>query len=398
MKYEQKTEEQLENELVGPQGQIDQREAPITKHKVTGEIAMSEAMTQSDERIDYKGFNSPFKSTARFPEVSRYEGKRIKELKSLLAESLAKVNKELWLILSMLILAMAINYMITAHRLVLGLYTLPTLFSAYFYGRRHATLTAFASILLIGLLIHYNPTLFTKAPAFKFIEGHWYDIMAWGSILMLTAYAMGTLHERHKFRMRELYQTYHGLLLILRQFISKDKYTENHSYRVSIYSAKIAAYMGFNNERIEDVRAASLIHDIGKLDISRQLLYKAASLTQEEYKEVKKHVEKGGDMLGPVAGPLGRILPIVLAHHEKFDGSGYGTTTGEEIPLEARILSVADVYDSLTSDRPYRNAMSPFDAKENIVNGSGKEFDPRVVDAFIEAFNNREMEVPEVVL
>jgi HD-GYP domain-containing protein (c-di-GMP phosphodiesterase class II) len=103
-------------------------------------------------------------------------------------------------------------------------------------------------------------------------------------------------------------------------------------------------------------------------------------------------------MLGPVAGPLGRILPIVLAHHEKFDGSGYGTTTGEEIPLEARILSVADVYDSLTSDRPYRNAMSPFDAKENIVNGSGKEFDPRVVDAFIEAFNNREMEVPEVVL
>ena len=359
---------------------------------------MPEAMTQSDEPIDYEGFDSPFKSTARFPEVSRYKGKRIKELKSFLAENLAKVNKELWLILSMLILAMVINYMITAHRLVLGLYTLPTLFSAYFYGRRHATLTAFASILLIGLLTHYNPTLFSEAPAVKFIEGHWYDIMAWGSILMLTAYAMGTLHERHKFRMRELYQTYHGLLLILRQFISKDKYTENHSYRVSIYSGKIAAYMGFNNERIEDVRAASLIHDIGKLDISRQLLYKAASLTQEEYKEVKKHVEKGGDMLGPVAGPLGRILPIVLAHHEKFDGSGYGTTTGEEIPLEARILSVADVYDSLTSDRPYRNAMSPFDAKENIVKGSGKEFDPRVVDAFIEAFNQREMEVPEVVL
>ena len=398
MKYGQKIEEQIENEVVGSKGPIDQREAPTIEHKVTGEIAMPEAMTQSNESVAYEGFNSPLKSTARFPEASRYKGKRIKEFKSLLAESLAKVNKELWLILSMLILAMAINYMITAHRLVLGLYTLPTLFSAYFYGRRHATLTAFASILLIGIITHYNPDLFSEVSAVKFIEGHWYDIMAWGGILMLTAYAMGTLHERHKFRVQELYETYHGLLYILRQFISKDKYTENHSYRVSIYSAKIAAYMGLNHERIEDVRAASLIHDIGKLDISRQLLYKAARLTQEEYTEVKRHVEKGGNMLWPVAGPLGRILPIVLAHHEKFDGSGYGITTGEEIPLEARILSVADVYDSLTSDRPYRNAMSPFDAKENIVRGSGKEFDPRVVDAFIEAFNKREMEIPEVVL
>jgi putative nucleotidyltransferase with HDIG domain len=187
-------------------------------------------------------------------------------------------------------------------------------------------------------------------------------------------------------------------LLILRQFISKDKYTENHSYRVSIYAAKIAAYLGFEHERIEDIRDAALLHDIGKLDISRQLLYKAASLSQEEYKEMKKHVEKSGDILEPVGGPLGRILPIILAHHDKFDGSGYNPTIGEEIPLEARIISVADVYDSLTSDRPYRKAMSPYDAKEIIVKGSDKDFDPKVVRAFMEAFSKREMEVPEVVL
>jgi len=187
-------------------------------------------------------------------------------------------------------------------------------------------------------------------------------------------------------------------LHILRHFVSKDKYTENHSYRVSIYAAKIAAYLGFKHERIEDIRAASLLHDIGKLDSSRQLLYKAASLTQKEFKEMKKHVKKSGEILDPVGGPLSRIIPIILAHHDKFDGSGYNPTTGEEIPLEARIIAVADVYDSLTSDRPYRKAMSPYDAKEIIFKGSGKDFDPKVVRAFMEAFSKREMEVPEVVL
>jgi HD-GYP domain-containing protein (c-di-GMP phosphodiesterase class II) len=92
------------------------------------------------------------------------------------------------------------------------------------------------------------------------------------------------------------------------------------------------------------------------------------------------------------------VIPIVLAHHDKFDGSGYRPTSGEEIPLDARIIAVADVYDSLTSDRPYRKAMSPFDAKEIIVKGSGTDFDPRVVDAFVDAFRRGELEVPAVVV
>jgi 5'-deoxynucleotidase YfbR-like HD superfamily hydrolase len=311
-------------------------------------------------------------------------------------DSLTKVNKELWLILSMVTLALVMNYLITANRLLLGLYTFPTLFSAYFYGRRHATLTAFASVFLVGLLTHYNPTLFTETQVLQSPEARWYDITAWGGILVVTAYAMGTLHEYHRSRVEELRQTYHGLLLILRQFISKDKYTENHSYRVSIYSAKIAAYLDFNSEQIENVRTAALIHDIGKLDVSRELLYKATTLTQEEYKELKKHVKKSDDMLKPVAGPLSRILPIILAHHDKFDGSSYNSTIEEKIRLEAQVVSVADVYDSLTSDRPYRKGMSSFDAKEIIVKGSSKDFDPNVVNAFLTAFNEKEMEIPEV--
>ncbi|HBN25907.1 MAG TPA: hypothetical protein DD405_00325 [Desulfobacteraceae bacterium] len=101
---------------------------------------------------------------------------------------------------------------------------------------------------------------------------------------------------------------------------------------------------------------------------------------------------------GESEGILARIIPIILAHHDKFDGSGYRPVKGDEIPQEARVISVADVYDALASDRPYRKAMSPFEAKEIIVKGAGTDFDPRVVDAFTAAFNRGEMEVPEVVL
>jgi len=221
----------------------------------------------------------------------------------------------------------------------------------------------------------------------------WLDLTVWGGLLIVTGYLMGTLYEHKNQQVLELRETYHGVLMILRHFISKDSYTENHSYRVSVYAAKIAAQFGLNSDRIEDVRAAALLHDIGKLDISRELLYKAARLTSEEYEAVQQHVPKGVEMLQPVGGSLRRVIPIILAHHDKFDGSGYHPTSGVDIPLEARIISVADVYDALTSDRPYRKAMSTFDARDVIAKGSGSEFDPEVVDAFQAAFRHGELEI-----
>jgi HD-GYP domain-containing protein (c-di-GMP phosphodiesterase class II) len=99
-----------------------------------------------------------------------------------------------------------------------------------------------------------------------------------------------------------------------------------------------------------------------------------------------------------VGGSLRRVLPIILSHHDRFDGSGYHATEGESIPLEARIISVADVYDSLVSDRPYRKGVSPFEARDIIVKGAGSDFDPRVVAAFETAFRRRELEIPEGML
>jgi putative nucleotidyltransferase with HDIG domain len=315
-----------------------------------------------------------------------------------LKRGFAEVNKELWLVLSMLVIAAVMDYLLTGHRMVLGFYTFPTLLSAYYFGRRHATLTAFASVFLVSLLVRMNPNLLATRPQVSFVQSRWYDVVAWGGILILTAYAMGTLHERHRARVSELLHTYRGLVIILRQFISNDKYTENHSYRVSVYASRIAARMGFHEARIEDIKAASLLHDIGKLETSRELLYKAARLTQQEYERMKGHVNKGATLLDPLGGPLHRIIPVILAHHDKYDGSGYRSNSGEEIPIEARVISVADAYDAMTSDRPYRKAMPPFDARDTIIRASGTQFDPEVVRAFAEAFDRNEMEVPELVL
>jgi putative nucleotidyltransferase with HDIG domain len=311
---------------------------------------------------------------------------------------LEEVNKELWVILSMLAIVAGTNYLLSSNRMLLGLYMLPTLFSAYHYGRRHATLTAFASILLVGLAMYNNPMLLAQADTGLLRQTRWYEMTAWGSILLITAYAMGTLYENNRSKVEELQSTYYGLITLLRHFISQDKYTETHCYRVSVYAAKIARYCGCTSQQIEDIRAAALLHDIGKLDISRELLHKAAKLTTEEYSKMKQHVKKGVDLLAPVNGPLARIIPIILSHHDNFDGSGYHSIQGEQIPFESRVLMVADVYDSLVSDRPYRKAMSPYEAKQIIVTQSGAEFDPEVVNAFIIAFSRGEMDIPSVVI
>jgi len=315
-------------------------------------------------------------------------------MKMLTVGRLERVNKELWVILSLFLIALLLNYVVASQRMVLSFYAMPTLGSAYFYGRRHATLTALASLLLVVLLLlnadAASPGL---ASDIRLPYDRWIDITVWGGSLIVTGYLMGTLCERKNSQLQELRDTYHGVLMILRHFISKDQYTENHCYRVSVYATRIATNLDLSSARVEDVRAAALLHDIGKLDISRELLYKAAKLTREEFEEIKQHVARGVDMLEPVGGSLRRVIPIILAHHDRFDGSGYHPTRGDDIPLESRIITVADVYDSLTSDRPYRKAMSPFEARDVIAKGSETEFDPRVVAAFQAAFGRGDLEI-----
>lgn len=310
---------------------------------------------------------------------------------------LGNVNRELLLIFTIILIAGFINFFLEGQRLVLTLYNLPTLFAGYYFGRRRAVQAALASILIVCWLNLANPAALATAQGPRWHQlMAWSDIAIWSGLLLITAYVTGTLYNLKEQRLRDLREAYNGVLEILSQFIAHDQYTQHHSYRVSVYAAQIARHMGLAEERVEDVRVAALLHDIGKLDVSRNLLYKAARLTDEEIEEMKTHVQKGIARLSPVGGSLRRVLPIILAHHDKFDGTGYRPSRGAEIPLEARIISVADVYDSLVSDRPYRKAMSPFEARDIIVKGSGNDFDPRVVAAFELAFRTQVLEVPEV--
>jgi putative nucleotidyltransferase with HDIG domain len=254
-------------------------------------------------------------------------------------------------------------------------------------------LTALASVLLVILIVYFNPRLFAEQGPVKLIAGKWYDITIWGGTLMITAYAMGTLYEKKEARIRELRDAYNGILEILARFIERDDYTFHHSIRVSAYADVIAEYMGFNSERREDVKAAALLHDLGKREVPRALLHRAARFSESEYEETMQHVEKGARRIEPVGGLLRRIIPIILAHHDKFDGSGFHPIQGEQIPLEARIISVADVYDSMTTDRPYAKAMPPLEAKDVITKGSGTDFDPAVVKAFLRAYQSGALEV-----
>jgi putative nucleotidyltransferase with HDIG domain len=319
-------------------------------------------------------------------------------MKEKVLSRLSGVSKELWLILSIVASAGIFNYFVGGQRLILTFYNIPTFFTAYYFGRRRAVEAALGSILFVTWVDMMNPALFGRHAAAMDNLLTSSDLVIWAGLLLVFAYASGTLHETAQRRLDELRQTYTGLLQILSQIISNDKFTQNHSYRVSVYATQIAGEMGFTPDRIEDIRAAALLHDIGKLELSRDVLYKAAKLNANDVKEIRTHVDKGMNFLSPVAGSLSRILPIILAHHDKFDGSGYHATKGENIPIEARILSVADVYDALVSDRPYRKGLSPFEARDIILKGEGTDFDPQIIRAFESAFHKQRLEVPEVLV
>lgn len=308
----------------------------------------------------------------------------------------ATINQELWLALSLFIIAGLINWLVASHRLMIGFYTLPTLFSAYVYGRRHAVLTAAASIFMVVLVVVTHKSLFLD-PTFVSAYDQSSELIIWAGLLLITAYAMGTLYERKERHLAELRQTYFGLLEILQQFISNDKHTQNHSHRVALYASTIGNRMGLNEMQLDDLRAAALLHDVGKLDTSRELLRNAASLTPEEIAETRKDIQKGVALLEPVGGSLYRVLPIILAQHHRFDGSGCRLYKEGDIPVEARVLAVADAYDTLTSDRQYRRGVTPFEAKQIIVADAGASFDPTVINAFVNAFEHGEMEIPEII-
>jgi PAS domain S-box-containing protein/putative nucleotidyltransferase with HDIG domain len=167
----------------------------------------------------------------------------------------------------------------------------------------------------------------------------------------------------------------------------RDKETEGHTLRVTEMTEKLASAMGVSREELVHIRRGSLLHDIGKMGVPDYVLLKPGELSPEEWDSMRRHPQHAYDMLSPITY-LQQALDIPYCHHEKWDGSGYPRQmAGEQIPLAARIFSVVDVWDAVTSDRPYRSAWSKESAIEHIRAGAGTYFDPRVVDAFLDLIN-----------
>jgi HD-GYP domain-containing protein (c-di-GMP phosphodiesterase class II) len=190
----------------------------------------------------------------------------------------------------------------------------------------------------------------------------------------------------------DLKQSFYDTVEALAEAIEKkDHYTGGHTKRVVYYSLCIAKYLDLTAEELEHVRLGALLHDVGKIGIEDKILKKEAPLDPAEWKVMQRHPELGWDILSRARG-LKDVVGGMRYHHERWDGKGYPCgLKGEEIPRIARIIAVADTYDAMVSTRPYRKGLSPRTAFDEIVRYRGTQFDPVVVDAFVQAFENEKM-------
>lgn len=277
----------------------------------------------------------------------------------------------------------------------LHLYLVPVLLAGYSYGRTRALATAACAIALVVGVETVAPD--ALGPALLLPEGRWMAILVWSILLALAAGVTGHLYEAKQRAHDDLRYAYNGVLEILSMFIDTvDRYTEAHSVRVSIYATEIARRMALDEQSVEDIRVAALLHDVGKLDVSAELLRKVGELTPDEWDVIKRHPANGAWMLGRVGGILREAVPLVLYHHERWDGGGYYGLRREEIPLGARIVAVADAFDAMTTDRSYRRAMGTGAALVVIRQGAGNHFDPKIVTVFLEAMRDPEGELAHV--
>jgi putative nucleotidyltransferase with HDIG domain len=178
------------------------------------------------------------------------------------------------------------------------------------------------------------------------------------------------------------------MLILVQALEERDEYTRGHSERVANLAVAIGAELGMAERQLETLRRGALLHDIGKIGIRDELLYKPGNFTPDERARMNQHPEKG-HFIVLNSHLLWDLIPMIRNHHENYDGSGYPDgLKAEAIPVEARIVSLADYFDALATARPYKSAFSKEKAVEFVQSMSGKKFDPKVVEAFLKVVDN----------
>jgi putative nucleotidyltransferase with HDIG domain len=192
------------------------------------------------------------------------------------------------------------------------------------------------------------------------------------------------LEQKVEKQTEEIRTTFLGAVKALAEALdAKDTYTNGHTKRVTEIAVTLASEMGLSQTEQDRIRLAGLVHDIGKIGVSEDVLQKVEKLTDAEFDLIKEHPDLGEKILKPIIRDP-EVIAIVRYHHERFAGGGYPEgISGKDIPLGSRLLAVADAYDAMTSSRPYRFAMTPEQARSQLLANRGSQFDPDVVDLFI---------------
>jgi hypothetical protein len=297
---------------------------------------------------------------------------------------LRTIKKQLWLLLSLVLIVAMIHFLVASQAVALVFFFLPTLYSAYHFGRRYATLTACASVCGVALLTYVNPSMLNHRMDSVPLDSRWFDITVWGGVLVVTAYAMGTLYERNQKSLQELKNGYDGMLVILQQFLVNQKNSEADSFRVSSYANKIAEALGLDPASSEDLRNAALLRNVNEIGISNEILYKAANLSQDELEKGMRRGESGATRAQLMGGSLSRAIPILVAAQQLHAA---GASPADAL-IEVQILNLAEKFDSQVN-RAGAGKLTTAQAVEKITKDSAGDYDSMIVDAFVKAFGQK---------
>lgn len=318
---------------------------------------------------------------------------------TLFFEILKKRSKKIrYIVLTLLVVMSGLMYSILSYHVIIML-VLPVVVSCLYCERANVIYTTVLSVpvMIISHLIAYSLKIVPDEPLVTLRGVLVYGILP--RVLELVAISLICISITGKLQKlisalvnknNELYEEQQVIVGSLSELVETQSHeTGQHVKRVAAYTEILCRAMGLSEEETWKISVASMMHDVGKICVPREILHKPGKLTEEEFSEIKKHVDYGYKLLENSPGEIMRLAAnIAQQHHERYDGKGYqNELNGENINIYARAVAVADVFDALVSKRCYKKSWTPIQAREEILNQSGRQFDPQITKLFDEHFD-----------
>ena len=303
-----------------------------------------------------------------------------------------------YMVLTLLVIMSGIMYSILSYHVIIML-VFPVVVSCLYCDRIHVIYTTALSVpvMIISHLIAYSLKIVPDEPLVTlrgvFIYGIVPRVIELIAISLICIGITGKLQRLITALVKknnELYEEQQIIVGSLSELVESQSHeTGQHVKRVAAYTEILCRAMGLSEEETWKISVASMMHDVGKICVPREILHKPGKLTEEEFSEIKKHVDYGHKLLENSSGEVMRLAAnIAWQHHERYDGKGYqNELSGEKINIYARAVAVADVFDALVSKRCYKKSWTPAQAREEILNQSGRQFDPQITKLFDEHFD-----------